>query len=270
MSALHTMLVGLGAASMLAFCTWLVSLARREVSIVDSVWPWLILAPAAVMALLWPVPAARGVVMLALTGLWALRLSAHITLRHRGQPEDHRYQAIRRRNAPHFEWKSLYLVFGLQAVLAWIVALPLMAAVTHAAPWRALDPAGITLFVFGFAFEAVADWQLERFKADPAHRGQVMDRGVWRYSRHPNYFGECCVWWGLWLPVAATGAWWTVLSPLLITLLLLKISGVALLEADIVERRPGYAQYMRRTSAFVPWRPRPVRPPGAAARRGPQ
>lgn len=245
----------LGACATLAFATWLASLPRRDVSIVDSAWSWLIWVAAAVVAILWPEPGPRTAWVLALSGLWALRLSAHITWRHRGQPEDHRYQAIRRRNEPHFQWKSLYLVFGLQALLAWIVAWPLMAAITTATPWHALDVAGIVLFAFGFLYEAIADAQLEHFRRDPANRGKVMDRGLWRFSRHPNYFGECCLWWGLWL-MAATGAWWTVVSPLLMTVLLLRVSGVKLLEADIGQRRPAYADYIRRTNAFLPWRPR--------------
>jgi len=258
------MLMGLGAGAALGVATWLVSLARRDVSIVDSVWPWIIWVPAALTALLWPATASRGLLVLVMAGLWALRLSVHITLRHRGQPEDHRYQAIRQRNQPHFEWKSLYLVFALQAGLGWVVALPLMAAVMQPAPWHALDVIGAALFAFGFVFEAVADGQLERFKADASHRGQVMDRGLWRYSRHPNYFGEFCVWWGLWLLAAATGAWWSILSPLLMTVLLLKVSGVTLLEADITKRRPAYGEYIRRTSAFLPRRPRPVNGAGMA------
>jgi steroid 5-alpha reductase family enzyme len=188
--------------------------------------------------------------------MWAIRLSVHITLRHHGQPEDHRYQAIRQRNQPHFEWKSLYLVFGLQALLAWLVALPLIAVVLCPAPWHWLHVAGMALFTFGFLFEAIADAQLQRFRNDPAQRGKVLDTGLWHFSRHPNYFGECCVWWGLWLLAAAAGAWWTILSPLLMTVLLLRISGVRLLEADIGKRRPAYVDYMRRTSAFVPWQPR--------------
>lgn len=252
----ESMLTGLGACAVLAVGTWLASLRRRDVSIVDSVWSWLIWAAAAVTALASQATGPRAPWVLLLSGAWALRLSAHITLRHRGQPEDHRYQAIRRRNEPHFQWKSLYLVFGLQAVLAWIVALPLMMAATASAPWQALDVLGVALFCFGFLYEAIADAQLERFKGNPDNRGKVMDRGLWRYSRHPNYFGECCLWWGLWLIATAAGAWWTVLSPLLMTVLLLRVSGVTLLEADIGERRPAYADYMRRTSAFVPWRPR--------------
>lgn len=255
MNALAPPLMGLAATVALATATWMASVVRRDVSIVDSLWSWLVWLPAALTALLGPGPGPRGNTVLVLASLWALRLSVHITWRHRGQPEDPRYQAIRARNEPHFVIKSLYLVFGLQALLGWIVALPLMATVSHDAPWQALDGLGLALFLFGLAFEAVADMQLARFKADPAHRGQVMDRGLWRYSRHPNYFGECCCWWGLWLLAAASGAWWSVVSPLLMTVLLLKVSGVTLLEADITERRPGYADYIRRTNAFLPGRP---------------
>ncbi|MEJ0098671.1 MAG: DUF1295 domain-containing protein [Pseudomonadota bacterium] len=240
----------------LAIGTWLRSRARRDVSIIDSMWPWLICAPGVVAMMLARTAAARGFLILVLAGLWAVRLSAHITLRHRGHPEDHRYQAIRARNQPDFEWKSLYLVFGLQAALGWIVAMPLVAAATRTASWHVLDVAGAALFAFGFLFEAIADAQLTRFRANAALRGQVLDSGLWRYSRHPNYFGECCVWWGLWLIAASTGAWWTIVSPLLMTVLLLKVSGVALLESGIATRRPAYASYIRRTSAFFPRPPR--------------
>lgn len=248
---------GLAASAALAACTWAASIAKRDVSIVDSVWGLLVVVPASVVAALLPQPGPRAAVVLVLALAWALRLSAYIAWRQRGQGEDPRYQTIRQRNEPHFQWKSLYLVFGLQAVLAWIVAAPLMAAVAGGNDWHGLDAAGIALFAFGFAFETVADAQLARFKADPAHRGQVMAQGLWRYSRHPNYFGECCVWWGFWLVAASAGAWWTLVSPLLMTVLLLKVSGVTLLEKDIASRRPGYADYVRRTNAFIPGRARP-------------
>jgi steroid 5-alpha reductase family enzyme len=150
----------------------------------------------------------------------------------------------------------LYLVFGLQAVLAWVIAAPLMAAVASRAPWNAVDALGLALAAVGVLFEAVADAQLARFRADASNHSKVMDRGLWRYSRHPNYFGECCVWWGVWLVAVAGGAWWTVLSPLLMSVLLIKVSGVPLLEADLGRHRPGYAEYVRRTPAFVPWRVR--------------
>jgi len=245
--------VGLGTAALLAAVAWAESVRRRDVSIVDSVWGFLIFLPALTVAAMLPQTGPRAALVLALAAAWALRLSGYIAWRHRGQPEDRRYQAIRHRNEPHFEWKSLYLVFGLQALLGTIVATPLMAAVASPAPWHALDAIGLALFAFGFVFETVADAQLARFRADPRQRGKVMDCGLWRYSRHPNYFGECCVWWGLWLVAAAAGAWWTVLSPLLMTVLLLRVSGVTLLEQDL-GRRPGYAEYVRRTPAFVPGR----------------
>jgi len=251
---LHAAAAGLGAGALLAVATWAASVRRRDVSIVDGVWGFLVLVPAVVTAAVVPQAGPRAGVVLALAALWALRLSGHIAWRHRGQPEDRRYQAIRRRNEPHFAWKSLYLVFGLQALLGWIIAAPLMAAAASPAPWGALDAFGLALFAFGLAFETVADAQLARFRGDPRNRERVMDRGLWRYSRHPNYFGECCVWWGLWLVAFAAGAWWTVLSPLLTTVLLLRVSGVPLLERDIGPRRPGYADYVRRTPAFVPWR----------------
>ena len=248
--------LGLGAGAVLASGVWLASVRKRDVSIVDSAWGFLVLLPAAVVAAVLPQAGPRAWAVLALAAAWALRLSAYISWRHRGQPEDRRYQAIRRRNEPNFEWKSLYLVFGLQALLGWIVAAPLMTVVASPAPWRALDAVGLALAVFGLLFEAVADAQMARFRADPRNRGRVMDRGLWRWSRHPNYFGECCLWWGLWLVAAAAGAWWTVLSPLLMTVLLLKVSGVPLLEKDLGRHRPGYADYVRRTPAFVPWRVR--------------
>lgn len=249
--------LGLAANVVLAAGTWLGSLRARDVSIVDSVWPLLILTPACAFALAWPHAGPRAATILVLAIAWALRLSSYITWRHRGQPEDRRYQTIRERNQPHFAFKSLYLVFGLQAVLAWIVALPLMGAVASLTRWQPLDALGIALVLFGLVFETAADAQLARFKSSPAQPGRVMVRGLWRYSRHPNYFGECCVWWGFGLVALASGAWWSMVSPLLVTLLLLRVSGVALLEKNMAERQPEYRDYIRRTNAFIPGRPRP-------------
>jgi steroid 5-alpha reductase family enzyme len=245
--------LALGWVALVGVATWLVSVARRDVSIVDSLWAAMIALAACVYAMVAPQAGSREGLVLLLTCLWAARLSGYITWRNRGHGEDRRYQAIRARNEPHFALKSLYLVFGLQAVLAWIVSWPLMSAVSSTAPLGWLDGVGSAVWLFGTAFEAIADWQLARFKADPASAGLVMDRGLWRYTRHPNYFGECCVWWGAWLLAVAAGGAWTIASPLLLTVLLLKVSGVTLLEQDIGERRPGYRSYVARTSAFVPW-----------------
>lgn len=238
-------------AASIALCTWIASVARRDASIVDSVWSLMIFA-AVIGYALFTTGGPRTIWLLPLVGLWAARLCAHITWRNHGQPEDRRYQAIRARNQPGYALKSLYLVFGLQAVLAWIVALPVMAGVAAPEPVSALDALGAAIVVFGLVFETVADAQLARFRASPLSVGQVMNSGLWRYSRHPNYFGECCVWWGFWVIALASGAAWTVISPLLMTWLLLKISGVTLLEQGMAARRPAYAEYVRRTNAFFP------------------
>jgi steroid 5-alpha reductase family enzyme len=185
-----------------------------------------------------------------------LRLAGYLTWRNWGEPEDRRYQQIRRHNDPHFSVKSLYLIFGLQGLLAWIISLPLLAAIAAPRDLTALDCVGVALWAVGFGVESVADWQLARFKRVPANREQVMDQGLWRYTRHPNYFGDCCVWWGFYLIALAAGGWWAVVGPLLMSFLLLRVSGVALLERSIGKRRPGYAEYAARTSAFVPRPPR--------------
>jgi steroid 5-alpha reductase family enzyme len=249
-------LIGLAAILVVAVAAWLVSLRIDDVSIVDSLWAILILLPAACAALLLPA-GPRAAWVLAMGALWGARLSGYITWRNWGEGEDHRYRAIRARNEPGFRWKSLYLVFGLQGVLAWIVSAPLLVAVASPAPVGWLDVAGAALFAIGFLFEAVGDLQLARFRADPSNRGRVLDRGLWRYTRHPNYFGEFCLWWGFFLVALAAGGAWTIVSPALMTILLLRVSGVALLEKDIGKRRPAYRDYVARTSAFLPWPPRP-------------
>ncbi len=250
------MLTALGLIAALALATWLVSLARRDVSIVDGMWPVFIGAAGAYYGWSAPQLDTAAIAALSLLAVWAVRLCLHITVRNHGQPEDRRYQAIRANNQPGFEYKSLYIVFGFQALLAWIVALPFLALSRDSAGIAALAVAGAVLAAFGIVFESVADWQLARFRGREAGERGVLDTGLWRYSRHPNYFGECCVWWGFGCMGLATGAWWSLASPLLMTVLLLKVSGVSLLERDIGERRPEYARYVRATNAFLPGRPR--------------
>jgi len=244
-----------------AVCTWAVSVRLHHVSIVDSLWPLMFLMAAGAYLMGGRYGAGtvsgRAVLTLALVAIWALRLSVYITWRNWGQGEDRRYQAIRDRNQPGFAFKSVYLVFGLQAVLAWVISLPLLGAMTSASRFGPLDAAGAALWLVGLVFEAGGDWQLARFKSDPANRGRVMDRGLWRYTRHPNYFGDFCIWWGFFLLASSAGAWWSLPGPLLMSLLLMRVSGVTLLEKDIAERRPPYVEYIRRTNAFFPWSPRP-------------
>lgn len=248
---------GLATTLVLAIATWVVSLIKRDVSIVDSMWSVLIVAAGVTYATVLPETSARAITAIVLAVLWALRLAIYITWRNWGEAEDHRYQAIRRRNDPGFAFKSIYLVFALQAVLAWIVSMPLLVTAASSRPMDWLDAPGIALVLFGVAFEAAGDWQLARFKSDPANRGQVMSRGLWRYTRHPNYFGEFCVWWGFYLLAASAGGWGAIVSPLLMSVLLLKVSGVSLLEKDIGERRPAYREYIAHTNAFFPGPPKP-------------
>ncbi|MGB5260775.1 MAG: DUF1295 domain-containing protein [Gammaproteobacteria bacterium] len=231
---------------------WLVSLVKGDVSIVDSLWSLLLLALCLTYYLAFDYGTQRGVIVLLLVAVWALRLSVYITWRNWGKPEDARYQAMREKHGSQFAVTSLFTVFLLQGVLAWIISLPLLAATTGSIPLNVLDLLAILLVLFGILFEAVADAQLAAFKAIPDNRGQVMDTGLWRFTRHPNYFGEACVWWGFFLFGLAAGGWWSVLSPVLMTFLLLRVSGVSLLEKDIVERRPAYRDYIERTNAFIP------------------
>lgn len=244
----------------IVFLAWTFSVVRRNAGIADVVWGLFILSATAIFTLTLPAPGPRAGWLMAMIGLWALRLSAYIGWRNHGQPEDRRYQEIRARNEPNFKTKSLYLVFGLQGGLAWIISVPLFAALASGSPLSWLDGAGIVLFMVGFLFETIADLQLAKFrKANIGAAGTqrpVMNKGLWRYSRHPNYFGECCLWWGFYLIALSAGADWTLFSPLIMTFLLLKVSGVALLEKDMVERRPAYRSYIESTNAFVPGLPR--------------
>lgn len=232
---------------------WIVSIPLRNVSIVDALWSLMFLLAAVIYVRLSAFAGARQWLLLSLVSLWALRLAVHISWRNAGHGEDRRYQAIRRNNEPGFVFKSVYIVFGLQALLAWIISLPLLATALSPRPLNLLDAAGAALWLVGFIFEAGGDLQLARFKADAANQGKVMDRGLWRYTRHPNYFGDFCVWWGLFLVALALGApWWTGVGPVLMSVLLMRVSGVALLERSLSRRKPGYEEYVRRTSAFFP------------------
>jgi steroid 5-alpha reductase family enzyme len=256
MPDLHAISLAFAAIAALAVGGWSISVAKRNVGIVDSLWSLFFLLAVAVFSYASVSKGPRAVLLLGMVTAWALRLSGYITWRNHGQPEDRRYQAIRAANEPGFAWKSLFIVFVLQAVLAAIISAPLVVAIRSPAPLNALDGIGAALWAFGFAFEAIGDYQLARFKADPASRGRVMDAGLWRYTRHPNYFGEATLWWGYYVVAVACGGWWTIFSPILMTFLLLKVSGVRLLEKDIGERRPAYADYVARTNAFLPWAPR--------------
>jgi steroid 5-alpha reductase family enzyme len=241
-----------------AVVLWRVSLGRRDASLVDSAWGPAFVLVAALGAALGGGALGRRLVLLVLVTIWGVRLGLHIHARNRGRGEDPRYGAMRAAHGERFGRRSLVTVFLLQAALALAVAAPLVAAATAPGPAAlgALDLAGAALWLAGFLFEAIGDAQLARFRADPANRGKVMDRGLWRTTRHPNYFGDAALWWGFGLFGLATGAWWSLGGPLLMTVLLVKVSGKALLERGLAASKPGYAAYVARTSGFVPWFPR--------------
>ena len=232
---------------------WLVSLAVRDSSIVDIAWGPIFVAIAAVGAVWGGGWAGRQLLVLAIVALWGLRLGWHIYRRNRGKGEDPRYAAWRERHGASWWWVSLFRVFLLQAAVLWVVSLPIQLAMglTGAERFTAWDALGELVWAAGFLMEAIADAQLAAFKADPRSSG-VLDEGLWRWSRHPNYFGEAVLWWGIWLPaLSVPWGWATAVSPLLMTLLLRYVSGVPLAER-MMEGRDGWEAYTRRVPIFVP------------------
>lgn len=243
---------------LLMLATWIVSVIVNDASIVDIVWGLGFVLATGVAYLSSPIDTMtdRSLLMLLMVGVWGLRLSGYLAWRNIGKGEDRRYQQMRKKSPDSFWLVSLYEVFGLQAILMWTVAVP--AVVVHAIddPLSWLDFVGLGIWAIGLFFETVGDIQLARFQARPDSKGKVMDRGLWRYTRHPNYFGDFCVWWGIYVVAAAGGAWWTIFSPLVMSALLVRYSGAGLLEKTIRRRRPGYEEYIERTNAFFPGPPR--------------
>jgi len=241
---------------------WLVSLKVRDVSFIDGVWPLAMLFLALVT---WPRvdgDPARKALLLGIVTLWAVRLAWHLLRRWRANGADARYVAIlkdRREKGWGFGKTALLMVFLPQAVLAWLTSLPVqLGQVSATPPLGLIAAAGIVLAIVGLIFETVGDAQLSAFKTDPANKGKVLDTGLWRYTRHPNYFGDACVWWGLWLIAAESGAigLWSIIGPIFLTFTLTRWSGIGITEKATHRSRPGYADYVARTSAFIPWPPK--------------
>jgi steroid 5-alpha reductase family enzyme len=256
MTLLQVWLSGLGAAAGLMLLTWIASLVRRDASLVDRVWGLAFVVLAWTYVLVGDMSTTRATLVLTLVTVWGLRLSAFITWRNWGHGEDPRYAAMRSKRPDSFALRSLGTVFLLQAVLAWLISAPLLAATTlSGSGLGVLDAVGVVLWLIGFTFEALGDAQLSRFLADPANRGKVMDRGLWRYTRHPNYFGDTVVWWAYLAFALSVGAWWAISGTLLMTYLIVKVSGVALTDKRMGRAgstREGYDEYVRRTNAFIP------------------
>ena len=238
---------------------WTMSLIYRNVTLVDSLWGLGFVLIAWLTFFLADGFFGRKFLIALLVSVWGLRLAGHLSWRNWGHGEDPRYGAWRAESGDRFWLVSLFKVFVLQAIFLWAIALAMQWGQLSSLPAKItwLDFLGLGLWLTGFFFEAVGDWQLARFKANPNNKGRVMDQGLWAYTRHPNYFGETLIWWGIFLITLATpGSWWTIVSPIIITVVLLKMTGVTLMEKTIVKTRPGYEAYIAKTNAFIPWFPK--------------
>ncbi len=258
MTAFSLIGLNLFVVGVIVVCLWLLSLRLKDVSFVDAFWPigFGVVAWTTYLAVDNPHP--RSLLLLGFTTLWALRLGTYLLARWLGEPhEDKRYQAMRR-NRPHFAWQSIYVVFGLQGSLIVIVGVPVIFGITNAeAPLGWIDALGVLLFTAGFMIESISDSQLAAFRRDKTNAGKVMDQGLWAWSRHPNYFGNTLIWWGLFLiAVSDMANLWTVVGPILMTWLILRVSGVVMLEKGLRQSKSDYDAYVARTSAFVPLPPR--------------
>jgi steroid 5-alpha reductase family enzyme len=244
------------------FLLWLLSLLLRDASIVDIFWGLGFVLVAWLSSATNDVTTTRDVLVRALITIWGLRLSAHMLARNAGQGEDRRYQEMRRRWGDRFPLVSLFTVFGLQGIGLYAVSLPVQAAINSPVPdaVRWTDVLGAIIWLVGFGFEAVGDAQLTAFKSDPKNAGAVMDRGLWRYTRHPNYFGDALLWWGLGvIALSVPDHQWVLVGPAVMTIILLRVSGVPILERHMKRTRPAYSDYVAGTSAFVPMPPKKMR-----------
>jgi steroid 5-alpha reductase family enzyme len=232
--------------------TWTISLIMKDASIVDIIWGLGFVVSAVATFAFSDGKGERSALVTLLVIVWGLRLSIYLARRNLGKGEDYRYQAMREKRPDTFWIASLFRVFLLQGVLMWVVSFPITMTNTVHNDYSWIDAVGVALWCVGLFFESVGDFQLARFKSKPESVGKVMDRGLWRYTRHPNYFGDFCVWWGLYLLALSAGFWWTIFSPIVMSTLLLRVSGVAMLEKTIGKRRAGYEEYVDRTNAFFP------------------
>ncbi len=259
MTFLEVYLIGLAVVIGLMALLWLISLAMRNSSIVDPLWgTGFVIANWVYFALTPDGFLGRKLLISTLVTIWGLRLSLYLLWRNWGKGEDFRYRKWREETGSSWWWRSFFKVFLLQGLLLWVISAPLLAAQIRPTPnhLTLLDFLAVVVWAIGFFFESVGDLQLARFKANPANKGKVLDRGVWRYTRHPNYFGDATQWWAYYLVATAGGGFWTIFSPVIMTMLLLRVSGVALLEKTLTAAKPGYQEYVERTSAFIPWFPR--------------
>jgi len=238
---------------------WMISAIIKNVSIVDLFWGFGFVAIVIFYFINTDGNLPRKVILLTLVAIWGLRLSAYLSWRNYGKGEDFRYREFRKKyGEKRYWWLSFFQTFLLQGLLMWLISAPLLGAQYAGAGKNpgVLDFLGILLWIIGFTFEAGGDFQLARFKSDPLNKGKVLDKGFWKYTRHPNYFGDSAVWWGFGLICISAGSWLPALGSALMTALIIKVSGVALLEKSLREQKPEYKEYIKKTSAFIPWLPK--------------
>jgi steroid 5-alpha reductase family enzyme len=243
---------------LLAAGTWFVSFIIEDVSIVDYIWSPLTLLAVVTYAYITGLDNPVSIALFLMVAMWSIRLTLFLVKRGRNHPEDRRYQVIRERNSPNFGYKSLYLIFIFQALVAWVLSslfVPIFDSSSEQV-WSLWHSIGVLVWLFGFVYETVADRQLHYFNSLVIKQGSTLNTGLWRYCRHPNYFGEFCIWWAWFIFAIPTASVWIVLGPLLMSYLLLKFSGVGNMEQGITERRPDYQAYIDSTNTFFPGKPR--------------
>jgi len=238
---------------------WVASVIAKNVSIVDLFWGLGFILSGVFYFLKTGGNEPRKIILIILVSVWALRLSGYLAWRNIGKGEDFRYKQFREKyGAKRYWWISFFQTFLLQGILMWLISAPLLGAQIKGQnnALGILDYAGIVLWIIGFCFESIGDLQLSRFKNDPTNKGKVLDKGLWHYTRHPNYFGDSAIWWGYGFLCLAAGSYLPVLGSVLMTALIIKVSGVALLEKSLKEKKPEYKEYIENTSAFLPWFPK--------------
>ena len=251
----HTALIILVLVTLL----WVWSVFIKNVSIVDIFWGFGFVVVNAFYAFMSEDLNARKILILTLVSIWGLRLTIYLAIRNIGKGEDFRYQEFRRNYGPkRYWWFSFFQVFLLQGVLIMIVSLPLLGinSSTSNGDLNILDYIGILVWLVGFTFEAGGDYQLARFKSNSKNKGKVLNTGFWKYTRHPNYFGDSAVWWAYGIFSIAAGSYWQIIGSIIMTLLIIKISGVSLLEKTLKDTKPQYRDYIKRTNSFFPWFPK--------------
>jgi steroid 5-alpha reductase family enzyme len=258
MSFFHIFFLGFVIVMVMMTLLWIVSIIVRNVSIVDLFWGLGFVLTAGFYFLKTEGYEPRKIILLALVTIWGLRLSFYLAWRNIGEGEDFRYAQFRKNYGNRYWWVSFFQTFLLQGILMGLISAPLLGAQYYGnhTTLGILDYVGILLWLTGFIFETVGDLQLARFKADTSNKGKVMDKGLWRYTRHPNYFGDSAVWWGYGFLCMAAGSYLPVLGSILMTFVIIKISGVGLLEKSLKEKKPQYRDYAEKTSSFFPWFPK--------------